>query len=107
MTLLRGPCPCRPQTSHSPDLEMHERAKTTDMTIQDAIAAAGQVPPLRNPEAEKAAQDIASVILDPEARQAAYAAFVATHPGLKEWEAQVIRNRALCIARENQTPQPE
>lgn len=72
------------------------------MTIQQAIAASGIYPALRNAEAESCAQDLAAVIMDAGKRQAVYAAFVAKHPGLKAWEAQAIKGRALCIAKASQ-----
>lgn len=73
------------------------------MTIQQQIDAAGIVPDLRNADAEKCAQDIAAVIHDKDARQAVYSAFLAGHPGLKLWESSAIRDRAFCIAHNNQS----
>jgi len=55
--------------------------------------------PLKNAEAEKCAQDIAAVITDKEKRQAIFAAFLAKHPDLKNWEGQSIGQRAVHIAR--------
>lgn len=77
------------------------------MTIEQQILASGIVPPLRNPDAEKCAIDLATVILDPVARQKVYSDFLATHPDLKAWESQAIRNRAFCIAREYSKPKPQ
>lgn len=57
--------------------------------------------PLKNPKAEKCAQDIAAVIDDKVKRQAIFSAFVEAHPKLKHWEGQAIGNRAVFIARES------
>lgn len=69
------------------------------MDIDKAILAAGIVLPLRNPDAEKCAQDIAAVIYNPSARQAVFDAFHKTRPDLKQWEVQAIKDRVLCIAK--------
>lgn len=69
------------------------------MSIEERIAAAGIVPALRNPEAEACAKELAAVIHDKEKRQAVFAAYRDAHPMLKNWEAQAIGNRAICIAR--------
>lgn len=56
--------------------------------------------PLKNPEAEKCAQDIALVINDRVKRQSVFSVFVEAYPKLKRWEGQAIGNRAIFIARE-------
>ena len=72
--------------------------------IQEQILAAGIVPPLSNADAEKCAQDLADSIYDKKRRQAIYEAFCSTRPDLKDWEAQAIRNRALCLAKDALQP---
>lgn len=72
----------------------------TNTQVAEQIAAAGIVPALRNADAEKCAQDIAAVIYSAGKRQAIFAAFHRARLDLKAWEAQAIRNRAFCIAKE-------
>ncbi len=72
---------------------------SNDSSSARAVDAAGIVPPLRNPEAEKCAQELAAVIHDKVTRQAVFAAYRDTHPNLKNWEAQAIGQRACSIAK--------
>ena len=70
------------------------------MNITDQINAAGIVPPLRNLDAESLAQNIAANIHNPEERQRLFKEHYDSHPNLKQWESQAIRNRTFCIAKE-------
>lgn len=56
--------------------------------------------PLKNPEAEQCAQDIAACITDRIKRQEIFAAFHAANPDLKKWEGQAIGSRAVWLARQ-------
>ena len=77
---------------------MLENTNKSSAPPRASFLAVAQAGALKNPEAEKCAQDIAAVFNDPIARQTIYSAFLEAHPQLNQWKAIALADRARSLA---------